>query len=144
EESKYPTEKTLELKVGAQVVCIKNDPEKRWYNGSIAKVHSLKDNEIKIELDNNRIETVTPVSWENQGYTYDRAEKKITQNVEGTFTQYPLKLAWAITIHKSQGLTFEKLIIDFHTGTFASGQAYVALSRVKSLEGLYLKRPLEI
>lgn len=144
EESKFPTDKILELKVGAQVMCIKNDPGKRWYNGTIAKIHSLTDNEIKIELDNNRIETVTPVSWENLSYTYDRVKGKISQTIEGTFTQYPLKLAWAITIHKSQGLTFERLIVDFHTGTFASGQAYVALSRVKSLEGLYLKRPLAI
>ena len=144
ESSKFPTDLLLELKVGAQVVCIKNDPAKRWYNGSIAKIHSLSENEIKIELENNRIEKVTPVTWENQTYTYNREKKRITQDVEGTFTQYPLKLAWAITIHKSQGLTFEKLIIDFHTGTFASGQAYVALSRVKSLEGLYLKRPLAL
>ncbi|OBX24708.1 helicase-like protein [Gelidibacter algens] len=144
EESKFPTDKTLELKVGAQVVCVRNDSEKRWYNGTIAKIHSLKDDEIKIELENNRIETVQQVSWENLSYTYDRHKGKIEQKIEGIFTQFPLKLAWAITIHKSQGLTFEKLIIDFHNGTFASGQAYVALSRVKSLQGLYLRRPLAI
>jgi|GEM_PF-161546 len=142
ESSKFPTDLELELKVGAQVVCVKNDPANRWYNGSIAKIHSLSENGIEIELEDNRIEKVTPVSWENQTYTYNREKKRITQDVEGTFTQYPLKLAWAITIHKSQGLTFEKLIIDFHTGTFASGQAYVALSRVKNLDRLYLKRPL--
>ncbi|SHI60887.1 Helicase [Mesonia phycicola] len=144
EQSKFPTDFNLELKVGAQVVCIKNDPEKRWYNGSIAKIHSLSANAIEIELEDNRIEKVTPVSWENQTYTYNREKKRITQDIKGTFRQYPLKLAWAITIHKSQGLTFEKLIIDFHTGTFASGQAYVALSRVKSLAGLYLKQPLAL
>ena len=144
ESSKFPTDLELELKVGAQVVCVKNDPANRWYNGSIAKIHKLSENGIEIELENNRIEKVTPVTWENQTYTYNREKRKITQDVEGTFTQYPLKLAWAITIHKSQGLTFEKLIIDFHTGTFASGQAYVALSRVKSLDGLYLKRPLAL
>jgi len=142
ERSKYPTDENLELKVGAQVICIKNDSEKRWVNGTIAKIHSLKENEVKIILDNQTIHSVQPVEWENYSYTYDKENNKIKQEVAGVFRQYPLKLAWAITIHKSQGLTFEKLIIDFDIGTFASGQAYVALSRVKSLEGLYLKRPL--
>lgn len=144
EESKYPTDYDLELKIGAQVIFIKNDSEKRWVNGTIAQVCDLDDSYIRVKLKDGIIHELEQRSWENKKYHYDSDKKKIEQDVSGTFTQYPLKLAWAITIHKSQGLTFEKLVIDFGSGTFASGQAYVALSRATSLEGIFLTTPLRV
>ena len=142
DESKYPTTPELTLKVGAQIIFIKNDFEKRWVNGSIGMVVDLADNEIKVKLSDGSIYKVEKQNWENLTYKYNKEERKIEQEIIGTFRQYPLKLAWAITIHKSQGLTFDKVIIDFGSGTFASGQAYVALSRVTSFEGLFLIRNL--
>jgi DNA polymerase III epsilon subunit-like protein len=141
-ESKYPTEEPLMLKKGAQVMFVKNDPEGRWANGTIGKVDFLDKKKISVELKSGDIVSIPPTKWENMEYTFNKTSNKITQTVLGTFEQYPLKLAWAITIHKSQGLTFDKAIIDFGTGTFASGQTYVALSRVKTFEGLYLKQKL--
>ncbi len=140
----YPADEILEIKVGAQVMFIKNDPsqEKKFYNGKIGKVSKILDDQIEVLCpeENEAIE-VEPVTWENTRYTLNEGTGEIEEEVIGTFTQYPLKLAWAITIHKSQGLTFEKAVIDARQ-SFAHGQVYVALSRCKSLEGLVLSTPL--
>jgi hypothetical protein len=136
----YPNEKSLELKVGAQVMFIKNDmtSEKRYYNGKIGVVHHIEKDIIEIELPDERtVIAVSPYTWENVKYKLNEATNEIAENVAGSFVQYPLKLAWAITVHKSQGLTFDKAIIDIGDA-FAPGQAYVALSRLRSLKGLVL------
>lgn len=140
--NRYPTDLELNLKVGAQIVFIKNDPDKRWFNGTIGKIKELSDYEITIVLENGNSYTLEKVIWENTIYKFNRKLNKIESKVTGTFEQYPLKLAWAITIHKSQGLTFDKIIIDFGRCTFANGQAYVALSRVRTINGLFLERKI--
>ncbi|MBC3760015.1 helix-turn-helix domain-containing protein [Hyunsoonleella sp. SJ7] len=140
-EMSYPNKEILELKVGAQVMFIKNDssPEKRYFNGKIGKVIHLDADEITVHCQDDEFNIiVTPEEWENVKYSVDDETKAITEENIGSFTQMPLRLAWSITIHKSQGLTFEKAIIDAE-GAFAHGQTYVALSRCKSLEGLVLK-----
>jgi len=139
-EYSYPTDFELELKVGAQVMFVKNDsnPEKRYFNGKIGVVTAFDGDAVIVECDGDEQEIETmPEVWENIKYTIDDQTKEIKEEVMGSFTQYPLRLAWAITIHKSQGLTFEKAIIDA-AAAFAHGQTYVALSRCKTLEGLVL------
>ncbi|MEN8118019.1 MAG: helix-turn-helix domain-containing protein [Bacteroidota bacterium] len=143
-EYSYPTDFELELKVGAQVMFVKNDsnPEKRFFNGKIGQVQSIEDDIIYVlcpgEEDEIEVEAQT---WENYKYSIDKESGEIREEVEGSFTQIPLKLAWAITIHKSQGLTFERAIIDAEA-SFAHGQVYVALSRCKTLEGMVLSTPI--
>ncbi len=136
----YPTDFELELKIGAQVMFVKNDsdPAKRYFNGKIGKITGFDDNIVivKCEDDNEVIETGRE-TWENIRYNINNVTKEIEEDFIGSFTQYPLRLAWAITIHKSQGLTFEKAVIDA-SAAFAHGQTYVALSRCKTLEGLVL------
>jgi ATP-dependent DNA helicase PIF1 len=139
--SAQPTDQTLTLKVGAKVIMLRNDSERRWVNGSIARISRLEEKQVFITLDGKEYE-VEPASWENRRYAYDQAEQKIVETVAGTFTQYPVRLAWAMTIHKSQGMTLENVYLDLGRGTFAHGQAYVALSRCRTLEGLTLARPL--
>ena len=141
----YPNKEELTLKVGAQVMFIKNDSsaEKRYFNGKIGKVILLDEDEVVVKCPDDDFNIVTtPEIWENINYTVDSETKAITENRIGAYTQMPLRLAWAITIHKSQGLTFEKAIID-SKGAFAHGQTYVALSRCKSLEGLVLKSKID-
>lgn len=137
-----PTSLELTVKVGAQVIFIKNDKEQRWVNGTLGRVYHANKNEIEIELENGSIHTLAPEVWENVQYSYDEKEKKITQKILGTFQQFPIKPAWALTVHKSQGLTFSKVIIDFAGGAFTGGQTYVALSRCTNLEGIILRQPL--
>ena len=141
----YPTAETLELKVGAQVMFVKNDPsgEHLYYNGRIGKVVEASEKHLTVycEGDANAIE-VEPLEWENTRYTLNEVTREIESEVQGTFKQLPLRLAWAITIHKSQGLTFDHAIIDANQ-SFAPGQVYVALSRCRTLEGLVLAAPLE-
>ncbi|MBQ5424374.1 MAG: HRDC domain-containing protein, partial [Bacteroidales bacterium] len=140
----YPTDEVLTLKVGAQVMFIKNDssPAKLYYNGKIGRITEIDDTKIMVlcKGDLSPIE-VKEEKWENIQYVVNNETKEIEQNVIGEFIQYPLRLAWAITVHKSQGLTFDRAIIDVHAA-FAFGQVYVALSRCKSLEGLTLKTPI--
>ncbi|MBW2630944.1 MAG: helix-turn-helix domain-containing protein [Deltaproteobacteria bacterium] len=140
----YPTLATLLLKEGAQVMFVRNDPspEKLYYNGKIGKITKLSNKSIRVVCpgDHNEI-AVEPVVWENIKYTLNEETKEIEEDIIGSFMQYPLKLAWAITIHKSQGLTFEKAIIDAKAA-FAHGQIYVALSRCKTIEGMVLSSPI--
>jgi len=140
-ESAHPTDATLLLKPGAKVILLRNDPDKRWVNGTIARIARLETKRVWIEIDGN-LHEIEPVSWEARRYAYDQGAEKIVENVTGTFRQFPLRLAWALTIHKSQGLTLDRVYIDLGRGTFAHGQAYVALSRCRSLDGLALARPL--
>lgn len=140
-ETAHPTDATLLLKHGAKVMLLRNDPDKRWVNGTVARVARLEDKRVWIEVDG-KVHEIEPVSWEARRYAYDQTAEKIVENVTGTFRQFPLRLAWALTIHKSQGLTLDRVYIDLGRGTFAHGQTYVALSRCRSLEGLALARPL--
>jgi len=138
-----PADEVLELKVGAQVMLIKNDSKfpKRWVNGSIGIVTELTTNSIHLKI-KEKVHIITKDTWEK--FDYIIKDGQVLHEVVATFTQYPIKLAWAVTIHKSQGQTFEKVIIDLDRGSFAHGQTYVALSRVTSLEGLFLTRPISI
>ncbi|MGE0054554.1 MAG: ATP-dependent RecD-like DNA helicase [Hyphomicrobium sp.] len=140
-ESAQPADAALELKPGAKVMLLKNDPDRRWVNGSIARVSRLTDKQIWIEIDGREFE-VEQTSWEHRRYAFDQAQEKIVETVAGTFKQFPLRLAWALTIHKAQGLTLDKVYVDLARGSFAHGQTYVALSRCRSLEGLAMARPL--
>ena len=141
-ENNLPTAWRLTLKEGAQVIFIRNDKEGRWYNGTIGKVTRLSDNEVYVTLENGVELDVLPEVWENMQYTYNEKEKKVEEKVLGTFMQIPIKPAWALTVHKSQGLTFNHVVLDFVGGAFTGGQTYVALSRCTSLEGITLLKPL--
>jgi ATP-dependent exoDNAse (exonuclease V) alpha subunit len=146
--SALPTEKDLEIKPGAQVMLLNNDPYGRWVNGSIGKILRIirppgEEDIIQVELTSGVIVQVTPFTWEIFKYTFDERRQKIFSQPIGSFTQYPLKLAWAVTIHKSQGKTFHNVIIDIGRGTFAHGQVYVALSRCTRLQGIVLMKPIQ-
>ncbi len=139
----HPTDQTLVLKPGAKVILLRNDPERRWVNGSIARISRLTDSRVWIDI-GGREHELEPASWESRRYAFDQAENKIVETIAGSFKQFPLRLAWALTIHKSQGLTLDKVYVDLGRGTFAHGQTYVALSRCRTLEGLALARPMRV
>lgn len=141
-EESYPTADSLTLKKGAQVMFIKNDPDRRFINGTLGEVKSIDKNSIAVRLaESGTIIDVEPMEWQNIRYQFDEESKEISSKQIGRFKQYPLKAAWAITVHKSQGLTFDKAIIDVHAA-FSPGQAYVALSRCRTLDGLVLSSPV--
>lgn len=137
-----PTAEDLRLRAGAQVMLLNNDPRGRWVNGTIGKVKKLERDEVKVTLPDGRTFSIGPYRWEMFEFYIDPKNGRINSDVIGSFTQIPLRLAWAVTIHKSQGKTFEKVILDIGRGTFAHGQLYVALSRCTSLEGMILKKPI--
>ena len=141
-ENSLPTAFRLTLKEGAQVIFIRNDKDGRWCNGTIAKVTKLSDTAVYVALENGKEVRVEREVWENMQYTYNEKEKKVEEKVLGSFSQIPIKPAWALTVHRSQGLTFNNVVIDFAGGAFTGGQTYVALSRCTSLEGITLLKPL--
>lgn len=144
-DTKLPAPKFLKLKPQAQVMFIKNDTEKRWVNGSLGKIIALEGDRLKVRLDTNGGEHyILPATWEKVEFKWNKETEEIEKIVTGTYQQFPIKLAWAVTIHKSQGQTFENIIVDLGTGAFAPGQTYVALSRCKTLEGIKLRRTITL
>lgn len=146
ERKSLPTQEALCLKKGAQIMMLNNDSEKRWVNGSLGIIEDIRtsagDDIIFVKLENGQTVDVKKYTWEISQYYFDVDAESLASKVIGYFTQYPLKLAWAVTIHKSQGQTFERVVIDVGYGTFAHGQMYVALSRCTSLDGIILKKPI--
>ncbi len=140
-EHRLPAPIRLELKVGAKVMMVKNDPEKRWVNGTIAHIIEMDDDEILVDIHGNQ-EIVYREKWQEIRYTWNSQTAEVEEEVLGSYSQFPLQLAYAITIHKSQGKTFEKVIIDIGKGAFAHGQVYVALSRCTTLQGVRLNQPI--
>ncbi|MEJ1154182.1 ATP-dependent DNA helicase [Microbacterium marmarense] len=145
-EAGYPADAELKLKVGAQVMFLRNDTGSygeppRWVNGTIGTVTRIAGETVRVDVDGEEFD-VEPTVWERFRYSYNAASKSLSRDVVAEFTQFPLRLAWAVTIHKSQGKTYDRAIVDLGSGAFAPGQTYVALSRLTSLDGLYLSRAL--
>jgi len=138
---RLPAPQQLTLKVGAQVMFVKNDGEGRWVNGTVGIIESLGEDRITVKVGDSTY-PVEREKWKTIGYEFSEIQEKIVEKALGSYTQFPLQLAWAITIHKSQGKTLDRVIIDLGTGAFAAGQLYVALSRCKSLSGIALKQPV--
>jgi ATP-dependent DNA helicase PIF1 len=142
---KFPVPQYLHLKRGAQIMFVKNDLQnkvRRWVNGTITEIYFLSDEIIEVKLQDGEICQIEKETWENRVYKYNRREGIIESEVIETYRHFPIRLAWAITIHKSQGLTFDNVKVDLGTGTFVAGQLYVALSRCSSFEGLTLVREI--
>jgi ATP-dependent exoDNAse (exonuclease V) alpha subunit len=137
-DSMMPTEKFLKLKVGSQIMFIRNDTDKKYFNGKIAKIKKLEDTKITVEMPDGKDIEVKKFTWNNLNFSWNTKEKKIDETSVGEFSQFPVKLAWSVTVHKCQGLTFDNVIADIGN-SFSPGQVYVALSRCTSLEGLVLK-----
>ncbi|MEK7100428.1 MAG: PIF1 family ATP-dependent DNA helicase [Patescibacteria group bacterium] len=147
DERSYPAPHVLDLRVGAQIMLTNNDKLGRWFNGTVGIVNKIQEtkigNNIFVKLENGEVVEVESNKWEMYKFSFDRLSQKITTEIAGSFTQYPLILSWAVTIHKSQGKTFNKVIVDMGAGAFAHGQTYVALSRCTTLSGLVLRVPIE-
>lgn len=142
-EKDLPTDKSLTLKAGSQVMLLNNDPLGRWVNGDIVKIIKTDKESVRVLFDDNTFEDVTANTRDSIRFVFDKESGKIQPEVAGSFTQLPIKLSWAVTIHKGQGKTFDKVHIDFGRGTFVHGQAYVALSRCRTLEGMTLTTPVQ-
>lgn len=146
ERSSFPTDVELSVKVGSQVMMLNNDNQGRWVNGTIGKIVDIEKDEEKdiilVQFSDGKTREVTPHTWELFRFSFDQKANSLNSETVGTFTQYPMRLAWAVTIHKSQGKTFDNVIIDIGRGTFVHGQLYVALSRCTSFEGIVLKQPV--
>jgi len=141
----FPADESLDLKVGARVMFLRNDTGngeggQRWVNGTVGTVTKISST-VFVEVDGEEHE-VQPAIWEKFKYTYSPTTKQLRKDIVAEFTQFPLRLAWAVTIHKSQGKTYDRAIVDLGSGVFSAGQTYVALSRITALDGLYLTRPL--
>ncbi|MDT8287069.1 MAG: AAA family ATPase [Elusimicrobiales bacterium] len=142
DEAALPTAESLELKAGAQIMMLNNDPGGRWVNGTMGVVTALEPGAARVRLETGPVVAVRPHTWELLRYAYDEKSGRLKTETAGTFVQLPLRLAWAVTIHKSQGKTFDRMILDLEGGIFASGQLYVALSRCRTLEGIVLRHPV--
>lgn len=137
----FPVEDPLVLKIGARVMLTRNDPQGRWVNGTLGEIEGFDEKTVRVRIDD-KVHAVEPAKWERNAYEFDPDARALKQSTKGAFTQFPLRLAWAMTIHKAQGLTLDAVYLDLARRLFAHGQAYVALSRARSLEGLELSRPL--
>ena len=140
-ERDFPTDPILTLRPGAQVMFVKNGKE--WSNGTVGRVTALEEKSVSVELESGDIVNVGPEKWEKTRYSWDSSSSRIGKEIVGEYIQIPLRLAWAVTIHKSQGLTLDSVIIDLDRPAFAHGQVYVALSRCRTIEGMSLVRPLQ-
>jgi len=144
--SAYPTDRELNLKIGAQVMFVRDDEERRWVNGTVGTIANLFEDNILVAVKVGKQQEVYSIqrfTWEKYVYTWNKDTETVQQKIVGTFTQFPIKLAWGITIHKSQGQTFDNVIINLGRKAFATGQTYVALSRCTSFKGITLKRPIQ-
>ena len=142
-DNEFPTAPSLNLKVGAQVMLLNNEQRNRWVNGDLAKVASIGKDSVRITFEDGSFDDVPRYTWEKVNFVFNDETGKIEPVASGSFTQFPMKLAWAVTIHKGQGKTYDRVSIDFGSGMFSPGQAYVALSRCRTLEGLSLTSPLK-
>jgi len=142
DEKSAPTDLVLSLKKGAQVMLLNNDSMGRWVNGTIGLVEGIRKDVLLVRLAEGGTEEIEPVTWSRYRFVWDEKTRSVSSETLGTFTQYPVRLAWAVTIHKSQGKTFDTVVVDIGRGTFAPGQLYVALSRCRRLEGVFLRKPI--